>query len=260
MSPSEPVHRPIRFVHRGAVVEVRDAPTTQSVLYWLRESARRVGTKEGCNEGDCGACMVIVASLRRRRARRRRAAADQRLPAVRRGARRQGAGHGRGPGVARGPASGAARDGRVPRLAVRLLHAGLHDVARGLLRRRTREPAPARSPAARRRAVGQPVPLHRLSTDRRRRRGDVRSTAGADRPRGAAHRARTPRRRSAAPLSRGRVGAGGARTARRRGSPRRARSTTSRRCTPRHPDARLVAGATDVGLWVTKQFRAAAAR
>ena len=53
--------RPIRFVHRGAIVSVADAPTTQSVLYWLREDARRVGTKEGCNEGDCGACMVIVA-------------------------------------------------------------------------------------------------------------------------------------------------------------------------------------------------------
>jgi len=58
---SSPDHRPIRFVHRGAIVAVDDAPTTQSVLYWLRESARCVGTKEGCNEGDCGACMVIVA-------------------------------------------------------------------------------------------------------------------------------------------------------------------------------------------------------
>ena len=58
-----PHSRPIRFVHRGAVVEVDDAPTTQSVLYWLRERAHRVGTKEGCNEGDCGACMAIVASL-----------------------------------------------------------------------------------------------------------------------------------------------------------------------------------------------------
>ncbi len=57
---AEPASRPIRFVHRGAIVEVTDAPTTQSVLYWLRESAHRVGTKEGCNEGDCGACMVIV--------------------------------------------------------------------------------------------------------------------------------------------------------------------------------------------------------
>ena len=54
--------RPIRFIHRGAIVEVACAPTTQSVLYWLREDACLVGTKEGCNEGDCGACMVIVAS------------------------------------------------------------------------------------------------------------------------------------------------------------------------------------------------------
>ena len=53
--------RPIRFVHRGAIVAVQDAPTTQSVLYWLRETAHCVGTKEGCNEGDCGACMVLIA-------------------------------------------------------------------------------------------------------------------------------------------------------------------------------------------------------
>jgi xanthine dehydrogenase small subunit len=53
--------RPIRFVHRGAAVEVSDVPTTKSVLYWLREDAHAVGTKEGCNEGDCGACMVVFA-------------------------------------------------------------------------------------------------------------------------------------------------------------------------------------------------------
>jgi len=56
--------RPLRFVHRGAVVSLPDAPPTRSVLQWLREDARCTGTKEGCNEGDCGACTVVVGEAR----------------------------------------------------------------------------------------------------------------------------------------------------------------------------------------------------
>ena len=55
--------RPIRFVHRGQVREITAAVPTRTVLDWLREDARCTGTKEGCGEGDCGACIVIVAEL-----------------------------------------------------------------------------------------------------------------------------------------------------------------------------------------------------
>jgi xanthine dehydrogenase small subunit len=62
--------RPIRFFHhrQGAVVQVSDAAPTRTVLNWLREDAHCSGTKEGCNEGDCGACTVIVAELAERAA------------------------------------------------------------------------------------------------------------------------------------------------------------------------------------------------
>jgi xanthine dehydrogenase small subunit len=61
--PDHPTPRPIRFFHRGAVAEVSDAAPTRTVLDWLREDARCTGTKEGCNEGDCGACTVVIGEL-----------------------------------------------------------------------------------------------------------------------------------------------------------------------------------------------------
>jgi xanthine dehydrogenase small subunit len=55
-----PEPRPIHFLHRGAVVAVADAAPTRTVLEWLREDAHCTGTKEGCAEGDCGACTVVL--------------------------------------------------------------------------------------------------------------------------------------------------------------------------------------------------------
>jgi len=49
----------VTFLLNGETVTVATAPT-RTLLDWLREDRALCGTKEGCNEGDCGACTVMV--------------------------------------------------------------------------------------------------------------------------------------------------------------------------------------------------------
>jgi xanthine dehydrogenase small subunit len=54
----------IRILLNGEAVEAAGLPPTTSLLAWLRTQRGLTGTKEGCAEGDCGACTVVVGELR----------------------------------------------------------------------------------------------------------------------------------------------------------------------------------------------------
>ncbi|QTN30546.1 xanthine dehydrogenase small subunit [Rhodoferax sp. AJA081-3] len=53
--------QPLRFVRRGEIVTLPAVEPSRTLLDVLREDLHNCGTKEGCGEGDCGACTVVIA-------------------------------------------------------------------------------------------------------------------------------------------------------------------------------------------------------
>lgn len=50
----------VTFLLNGEAVRLTNVAPTHTLLDWLRDARGLTGTKEGCNEGDCGACTVMI--------------------------------------------------------------------------------------------------------------------------------------------------------------------------------------------------------
>ena len=240
----------IAFLLNGTPVHVEGQPPTRTLLDWLRENRGLSGTKEGCNEGDCGACTVMVTDQHGTRALN---ACILFLPQLQGKAVRTVEGL-RGPDGALHPVQQAMIDhhgsqcgfctpGFVVSMAVAHLNGETdHDSAlAGNLCRCTGYAPIVRAAEA---AADQPVPewLQQASAP---------SLFAPQLSRGVRGVSGTPQwgvpAENAAPVARLGGSAPGAL------NPRTADELAAHLTA--HPETRLIAGATDVGLWVTKQLR-----
>jgi len=54
----------IKFVYQNRIVEIKNPDSNETLLNYIRTKLKKTGTKEGCAEGGCGACSVVLAEFK----------------------------------------------------------------------------------------------------------------------------------------------------------------------------------------------------
>lgn len=55
----------IRFIHKNKVLSIHNPDPNETILNFVRTKLGKTGTKEGCAEGGCGACTIVLGELKK---------------------------------------------------------------------------------------------------------------------------------------------------------------------------------------------------
>ena len=53
----------VKFVYKNKILEIKNPNTNETILKYVRTKLKKTGTKEGCAEGGCGACTIVIGEL-----------------------------------------------------------------------------------------------------------------------------------------------------------------------------------------------------
>ena len=55
----------IKFILNNKIQEIQDPDPNETILNYIRLKLKKTGTKEGCAEGGCGACTIVIGELKK---------------------------------------------------------------------------------------------------------------------------------------------------------------------------------------------------
>ena len=53
----------VKFIYKNKIVEINNPDSNETILNYVRTKLKKTGTKEGCAEGGCGSCTVVLGEL-----------------------------------------------------------------------------------------------------------------------------------------------------------------------------------------------------
>ena len=56
-------HNVVEFVFQNEIYKIENPNPNETILNFVRSNLKQTGTKEGCAEGGCGACTVVLGEL-----------------------------------------------------------------------------------------------------------------------------------------------------------------------------------------------------